>query len=42
MNDEHVFTLIKTIDGANLHAIHVFAFDAVFDNDIGHKRAILA
>jgi hypothetical protein len=37
MYHEHVFALVKTVDGANLDAIHVFAFDAIFDNDVGHQ-----
>src|SRR5262249_49677102 len=28
MNDEHVLTLVETIDGADLHAVHKFALDA--------------
>jgi hypothetical protein len=36
MDHEHVFALVKTVNGANLDAIHVFAFDAIFDNDVGH------
>ena len=35
MNDEHVFALLETIDGANLHAIHKLALDARFIDDIG-------
>ena len=30
MNDEHVFALVETIDGAHLHAIHQLALDARF------------
>jgi hypothetical protein len=36
MNHEHVLTLVKTIDGAYFDAIHVFAFDAIFDDDVSH------
>jgi len=38
MNDEHIFTLVKTIDRAYLDAVHVLTFDTVFDDDIGHPR----
>jgi hypothetical protein len=37
MNDEHVVAFIETVDGTHLDAIHVLAFDAVFDNHIGHE-----
>jgi hypothetical protein len=37
MNDEHILSLVETIDGANLHAIHKFALDAGFIDDIGQK-----
>jgi hypothetical protein len=35
MNDEHVFALVETINGANLHAIHELALDARVIDDIG-------
>src|SRR5262249_27232689 len=38
MNDEHVFTLVEAIHRTYLHAVHVFAFDTVFDDDVGHPR----
>jgi hypothetical protein len=38
MDHEHIFALVETIHGANFDAIHIFAFDAVFDDDIGHDR----
>jgi hypothetical protein len=37
MNDQHVLALIETIDGANFDAVHVLAFDAIFDDDVGHE-----
>jgi hypothetical protein len=41
MNDEHVFALVETIDGANLHAIHKLALDARFIDDIGQMSSSL-
>src|SRR5262245_65894875 len=35
MNDEHVLTLVETIDGADLHAVHKFALDATLVDDVG-------
>ena len=37
MDDEHVFALVETIDGAHLDAIHVLTFDTVFIDDVGHR-----
>jgi hypothetical protein len=36
VDHQHVFALVETVHGANLHAIHVFAADAGFCDDIGH------
>ena len=36
MDDEHVLALVEAIDRANLDAIHVFAADAGFSDDVGH------
>ena len=36
MNDEHVLAFVEAVDRTNLHAIHIFALDAVFGDDIGH------
>ena len=36
VDHQHVFALIETIYRANFHAIHIFAFDAVFSDDVGH------
>src|SRR5437588_3076799 len=33
---QHVLTLVEAVDGANLHAIHIFATDACFCDNIGH------
>src|SRR5262249_7795177 len=39
VNDEHILTEIEAVDGADLDAIHVFAFDAVVGDDMGHHSA---
>ena len=36
VNDEHVLAFIETFDRTDFHAVHVFAGDAVFGDDIGH------
>jgi hypothetical protein len=36
VNDEHILALIEAIDGTYLHAIHIFAPNAVVGNDEGH------
>jgi hypothetical protein len=36
VDNQHVLTLVKTVHGANFHAIHIFTFDAVFSDDVGH------
>jgi hypothetical protein len=36
VNHQHVLPFIKAIDGAYLHAIHVFALDAIFVDDVSH------
>jgi hypothetical protein len=36
MDDQHVFALVKAINGANFDAVHVFAFDAIVVDEIGH------
>ena len=41
VDDEHVFTLVETVHGADFNAIHVFAFDAVFSDDVGHDGPIV-
>jgi hypothetical protein len=39
MDDEHVLALVETIDRAYLHAVHIFALDAIFSDDVGHERS---
>jgi hypothetical protein len=36
MDDEHVLTLVEAVHGTNFHAIHIFALDAVFRDDVSH------
>ena len=36
IDDEHVLALVEAIDRADLHAVHEFAFDAGFGDDISH------
>src|SRR5215467_1125682 len=36
VDDQHVFPLIETIDGAHLDAVHVLALDAIIVDDVGH------
>src|ERR1700683_4105815 len=38
VDDQHVLTLVEAIDGADLHAIHIFAADTGLGDDIGHGR----
>jgi hypothetical protein len=40
MNDEHILALIEAIDGTYLHAIHIFAPNAVVGNDEGHDALV--
>ena len=35
MNHQHVFALVETIDGADLHAVHQFALDATLVDNVG-------
>src|SRR5215475_14193271 len=35
MDDEHVLTLVETIDGADLYAVYQFALDATLVDDVG-------
>jgi hypothetical protein len=39
MDDEHVLALVETIHRAYLNAVHVFALDAIFSDDVGHERS---
>ena len=36
VNDEHVLTLVKAVYGTDFYAVHVFAFDTVVGDEIGH------
>src|SRR5688572_11822681 len=36
VNDKHVLPFIEAVDRTNLDAVHEFALDAVFIDDIGH------
>jgi hypothetical protein len=36
MNNEHVYALVKTIDGAHFHTIRVFTFNAIIEHDKSH------
>jgi hypothetical protein len=38
MDDEHVLALVETIHVTDLDAVHVFALDAGFDDDVGHHK----
>jgi hypothetical protein len=38
MDHKHILALVEAIHGADFDAIHVFALDAVFDDDIGHDH----
>ena len=37
VDDQHVFTLVETVHWADFNAVHIFAFDAVFGDDVGHS-----
>src|SRR5438445_7925622 len=36
MNDQHVLALVEAVDGADLNAVGIFAFDAGFSDDVSH------
>jgi hypothetical protein len=40
MDDQHVFALVETVHGADFDAVHVFAFDAIVVDDIGHLNTL--
>ena len=40
IDDEHVVALVEAIDRADLHAVHIFASDAVVGNDEGHRSGL--
>ena len=33
---QHVFAFVEAVYGADFHAIHIFTFDAIFSDDVGH------
>src|SRR5260221_3079082 len=37
VDDEHILALIKAVHRTDLNAVHVFAFNTVFDDDVGHS-----
>jgi hypothetical protein len=37
VDDQHVLAFIETVDGTDFDAVHVFALDAVFGDNIGHS-----
>src|SRR5205807_5495354 len=41
VDDQHVLAFVEAIDRAHLDAIHVFAADAGFSDDVGHGLASL-
>src|SRR3954468_19266056 len=36
MDDQHVLALVEAVDGADLNAVGIFAFDAGFSDDVSH------
>ena len=38
MDDEEILAFIEAVDGADFHAIGVFALDAIVGHDIGHEE----
>jgi hypothetical protein len=40
VDDQHVLALVKAIHGADFDAIHVFTFDAIVVDDIGHFHTL--
>lgn len=41
MYDEHVLALIEAVNGANVDAVHVFAPNAVFCDDVCHSSPLM-
>ena len=41
VNDEHILAFIEAIDRANFDAVHVFALDAIFGDDVGHLSVLI-
>src|SRR5262249_46453842 len=42
MNDEHALALVEAVHGADLHAVHVLAVNAVVVDDVGHRAFLVA
>jgi hypothetical protein len=40
VNDEHILALIEAINWTNFNAVHVFAADAKFSHNVGHRQAL--
>ena len=36
MDDEHILPFVETVDGTDLDAVHIFAFDAIVGDDECH------
>ena len=41
VNDQHVFALVEAIHGADFNAVHIFAFNAVIIDDVGHVGPVV-
>jgi hypothetical protein len=41
VDHQHVFAFVKAIHGAHFHAVHIFTFNAVFRDDVGHNNPLL-
>src|SRR5262245_55271650 len=37
VDDEHILALVEAVHRTHFHAIHIFALDAAFDDDVGHS-----
>jgi hypothetical protein len=40
VDDQHILALVETVHGADFNAVHVFAFDAIVVDDIGHLHTL--
>src|SRR5580704_3776162 len=40
VDDQHIFALVEAIHGADFNAVHVFAFDAIVVDDVGHIHTL--
>jgi hypothetical protein len=41
VNDQHIGPFVKTVHGADLYAVGVFASDTVIDNNKGHGKLLV-